>query len=66
LEHLTDDRAQQVPSPADGRLAAPENPAGESLRDISAHQHDHHRDRVQESTAGGFFAFSLVSDMVSA
>src|SRR5258707_13863109 len=41
-EHLADQRPEQVPAPADGGLADPEDGPGRLLGDVGAHQRDHH------------------------
>ena len=48
-EHPADDRAQQVPAPADGRLAAMEMRSCGCLGAIAAHQHDDHDHGVEQS-----------------
>ena len=48
-EYLSDQRAQQVPSPAHGGLADTEDRTGEGLGDVLAHQTHHQRHRAEQT-----------------
>ena len=58
-EHRADDRAQQVPAPADGRLAATEMRSCGCLGAIAAHQHDDHDHGVEQSGRRRLFRAGL-------
>src|SRR5712691_8761636 len=58
-ENLADYRAQQVPPPADRRLAAMEMRCCGSLGCIAAHQHDDHDHRVEQSDRRRLFRAGL-------
>ena len=51
-ENFRDGRPQEVPAAADGRLAAAEYPARESLGDVAAHQHYHHGHGIPKADDG--------------
>ena len=52
LEHLPDQRPEQVPAPGDGGLADAEDGPGDLLCDVLAHQRDHHRHRPEQADGG--------------
>src|SRR6266702_2187577 len=58
-ENLADYRAQQVPPPADRRLAAMEMRCCGSLGCIAAHQHDDHDHRVEQPDRRRLFRAGL-------